>query len=289
MLKHSKKRNVGLINEFFVRSIAQSIIEQKDSNLLKAKTIYKKHFNKGTSLNEELKLFNALYNTKVSNKESAHSLMTKVKEICKLQSQSKIDLEKTALLHEINQNLSGSSFFEQNISDYKIYATIQVLLNHWRNGLLNEDLTEISQLEDKLVEHLTTQKVANKDVGNVLDMTNKDIDKLVLKMMFEKLNAKFGESLTDEQKNLVNVYVFAAEKDEARNKLDELLVNIKSRNSSLIKEELIKNPSDSYTNEKLQSVYSMLEGQNSTNCTDKDIVFYLSILKLERELKNVSS
>jgi hypothetical protein len=172
-LKHNKKRNAGLLNEFFARYIAKTIIEKRDSDLQKAKGIFLKHFHEGTDLHRELKMFNALYETKLASRDAAVSLINQVKQNCKLQSQAKIDLEKSALLHEINLYLGDPNFFDQDIPDYRDYATIQVLMNHWRCDLLTENLSEAAQLEDKLI-HFLTSKSTDQKRNNILEMTNQD-------------------------------------------------------------------------------------------------------------------
>lgn len=291
MLKHNKKRNIGLINEFFARYIARAIIEHRDSDVAKAKTIFRKHFHKGTDLYKELKLFNALHKTKIQNKESAYSLFNYAKEACKLQSQERIDLEKTALLREVNSTLNDPDFFNRGISDYKICATIQVLLNHWRTELVQENISEISQLEDKLLEHTISTREENQQIVNVLEMTNKDVSQLVINIMLEKLNSKFGSLLNDEQKEVIHMYVFSNENEDIRTKLSETLENIKIRTGNLIDVEIGKNKSDIYTNKKLVEVKSMLQEDycDTSALKDETISFYLAVLKLEKELSNVSS
>jgi hypothetical protein len=291
MLKHNKKRNVGLINEFFARYIAKAIIEQKDSDITKAKVLFRKHFHRGTDLYKELKLFNALYKTKVQNKEAAYSLVKQVKEACKIQSQEKVDLEKTALLREVNCTLNDADFFNRGIADYKICATIQVLLNNWRMGALQENLGESSQLEDKLLEHLvrgTEEKPQT--IDNVLGMTNDDVDQLVINIMLEKLHSKFGALLNEEQKEIINMYVFSSDNSEIRSKLFEILEKIRVRTGKLIENE-IKSNKDDYTNKKLVEVKSMLqeEYKDTSSLEDTTITFYLSVIKLEKELTDASA
>jgi hypothetical protein len=293
MLKHNKKRNVGLINEFFARYIAKAIIEQKDSDITKAKMLFRKHFHKGTDLYKELKLFNALYKTKVQNKEAAYSLINQVKEACKIQSQQRIDLEKTALLHEVNCTLNDVEFFNRGIPDYKICATIQVLLNSWRMGALQENIGETSQLEDKLLEHLVVGSQPDhkpQTVDNVLGMTNKDVNQLVINIMLEKLHAKFGGLLNEEQKKIINMYVFANDNEEIRSKLSESLESIRVRTDKLLEEE-IQSQKDEYTNKKLVKIKGMLQEdyRDTTSLQDDTITFYLSVIKLEKELTDASA
>jgi superfamily I DNA and RNA helicase len=203
-ITHNKKRNVGLLYEFFSRYIAKALLENKTEDLEKAKSLIRKHFNTTTDLYKELKLFKMLYETEVSNKDFAIHLVNRVKEVVKTQSQSRLDLEKTSLIHEINQTLADNGFFNQNVPNYKILGTIQILLNSWRNtDLINENFDKIIEFELLLIEHLLTPKNINKNSTQVKNLpSNQNINKLVIDVMANKINKKFV-SLNEEQKKAV--------------------------------------------------------------------------------------
>ena len=149
-LKHNKKRNTGLLYEFFTRYIGKAILDNRDSDIVKSKSLLKKHFNRGTDLYKELKLFKALTESKISSREQALHLINRVREAVKYQSQARLDLEKTSLIHEINSNLNADLFFEEAIQNYKQLGTIQVLLNTWRDETLKESaIGETVFLEDR--------------------------------------------------------------------------------------------------------------------------------------------
>lgn len=287
MLKHNKKRNVGLLNEFFARYMARCIIEHRDGDLQKAKELFAKHFQKGTDLYRELRLFSTLSETRLTSREAAFSLIEQVRQACKLQSQARIDLEKTALLHEINQTLSDTGFFEQAIPEYRDYATIQVLLNHWRGTVLTENLSEAAQLEDKLIQNLT-EKASVAEKKNILEMSNDDVDGLVVNLMTKKLNQKFSSSLNEEQKKLLQLYVFSRESPEAKASLVEKLEGIRTRVSSAIDSSLAGDEQAKRVASKLTEVRSMLEGEyrNTANPDDKLVTFYMTVSKLGEELSN---
>lgn len=288
-LKHNKKRNTGLISEFFARYMAKAIIENRDADLAKAREIFRKHFNRGTDLHRELRLFEALYETSVSNKETANSLIQQVKEACKIQSQKRLDLEKTALLHEINAGLKDANFFDKEIGDFKMYASVQVLLNHWRGQIMSENIREAVQLEDKLIQHLTREAASTKK-SDALSMTNEDCDKLVVKIMTEKMNSKFSKTLSGNQKNIVKLYVFSKDNENTKAELTEVLEGIKSRVISQLDftKRDTTNQLDKITLDKLNEVKSMLlnEYKDTTNPTDEMVTFYLSVSKLEKDLKD---
>jgi len=56
-LKHSKFKNTGILFELLVKQIASDTLANKDSLALE---VIKKHFKRGTELNKELKLYQAL-------------------------------------------------------------------------------------------------------------------------------------------------------------------------------------------------------------------------------------
>lgn len=291
LLKHNKKRNTGLISEFFARYMAKAIIERRDGDLTKAREIFRKHFHKGTDLHRELKLFEALYDTKVANKETAHSMIQQVKEACKLQSQQKIDLEKTALLHEVNATLNDAEFFNKEVDDFKTYATVQVLLNHWRGKVVSENISEAAQLEDRLIQHLTRRESVTEN-KKYLSMTNEDIDVLVLNIMTEKLNSKYNSLLTEDQKKILRLFVFSKDNVSAREELSQILEGIRFSTIQLAdraaKDTSSDNELDVVTSKKLNEVKTLLltEYKDTKNVTDEMVTFYLSVSKLEKELRD---
>lgn len=279
MIRHNKKRNTGLVYEFFSRYIGAAIVEGRDSDIAKGRVLLKKHFNKGTDLYKELKLFNALLESKVTNRDMAVRLINHVSEAVKTQSQSRLDLEKTGLIHEINTTLGDGEFFNRNVGEYKVYATIQMLLNSWRSAELQESVGEIVQLEEKLIEHLLSRQEPKVEADT---MTNEDIDHLVVNIMLEKVNKKFGDSLTDVQKKLIQLYVF---NDKESGELINLLESIKVKGLNSISQAMTEFKNDKFIISKVEKVSAMLkEYQDVSSPSDEMISFYLGISNLEKEL-----
>ena len=287
MLKHNKKRNVGLLNEFFARYMAKAIVEKRFSDVERAKELFSKHFHKGTDLHRELKMFEALRSTNIVSKSVATSLIEQVKSSCKLQSQAKLDLEKSAFLHEVNLYLNDPKFFDQDIPEYRDFATIQVLLNHWRGGLLTENISEAAQLEDKVFVRMISKPVVT-ERQDALSMTNKDVDGLVVSLMTEKLNKKFTTELNENQKKILQLYVFSKEDSDTKGRLIDLLEGMRTSALSNIQRAMEHDPDAQNVSGKLKSIQTMLQEdyRDTTKLDDKMVTFYMTVSKLEEELSH---
>lgn len=295
LMKHNKKRNAGLLNEFFARYMAKAIVEKRDVDLGRAKELFTKHFHQGTDLHRELKMFTALFETRLVSRDAAMSLIQQVKQGCKLQSQARVDLEKSALLHEVNLYLNDPKFFDQEVPGYKNYATIQVLMNHWRSGVLKEHmdyisdhLSEAAQLEDKLIQMITS-KSEEQTKKNILEMTNQDVDGLVVNLMTEKLNKKYSTALNDSQKKILQLYVFSKDDSTVKTTLVEFLESMRQNVLSGISKALDLDKDAQKVEPKLREVQAMLQEdyRDTTRLDDRMVTFYMTVSKLEEELTHV--
>lgn len=292
MLHHNKKRNVGLLNEFFARHIANLLVSQKHDAIDKATKLYGKYFTGETEIAKEWKLFQALYTTNVTSKEVATNLVERVRGICEKNTNvvKKLEEEKTRLIHEINNTLGDKEFFARSVPDYKVQATIQVLLNNWREMRLTESLSEMALLEDSLLEHLTRQKTVPQGNAAYLEMTNEEIDSLVVNIMSEKFNGKFSQELSPEQRTIIESYVFA-QQGEAKEKLESMLEGVRTRTLKLVEGTLAsKKAGDEQIGDplmkKLIGIKNLLmnEYKDTSRLSDETVTFYMTLTKLEKEL-----
>jgi hypothetical protein len=203
---HNKKRNVGLVYEFIVREITRATLASDKAKVNVGKEILKTYFSKSGELLLELKAFKKLQNSNFSCKETALRFMDSVKTETKL-NHKKLDVEKTALIHEINKSFnSNGEFFNQFVPDYKSFATIQTVLNSWTNPeYIKENNSFVHTLEDKLLVYLTTpkQQVAPSPEIDI----SKTNDKLVVSLMHKKFEEKYGKLLNERQKNILREFI----------------------------------------------------------------------------------
>ena len=296
MLNHNKKRNVGLLSEFFSKYIADSLVSQKYDNIEKAKKVYMKYFAENTEIKKEAKLFSILYSTNVSSKEIAHTVMLKVKHLCEAEQRNikKLEDEKTRLLHEVNSLFGDKEFFNRSVPDYKIQGAIQVLLNTWRTKSLQESISEIAILEDNILRHLTEAKnVSPAETSSYLEMTNEEVDGLVLNILTEKFNAQYSSELSESQKAIISSYAFYENKEE-KEKLNTILEDLRQSSLSLIENALSKKEIDKEViterlQNKLVGIKNLLltEYKDVSSVDDDSMAFYMTLTKLQKELGHV--
>lgn len=294
MLYHNKKRNVGLLNDFFARYIATALVEQKHASIDKANTLYKKYFAPTTEIGKEWILFKSLYETNVGSKEIAVRHLERVKTAAEALKVSLLESEKTKLIHEINSVLDDKDFFKRSVNDYRLQASIQVLLNNWRDKKLNESLTEMANLENLLLEHMVAEKSVANSSSVYLEMDEKqideEIDSLVVGLMSEKFNSKYNTELFEEQRKIVSKYVFASDLT-SKKELTKMLDEVRSKTLNLLETTLSQKKIgeedlSEHLSKKFVGIKNLLlhEYKNTANLNDETVTFYMTLIKLQKEL-----
>ena len=77
---HNKKRNIGIIYEQLLRSIARFLVEKDEKKYKTALVILKSNFKPGSQLYKEFRLFNALVKTTVDSDSLALRILSEAKE-----------------------------------------------------------------------------------------------------------------------------------------------------------------------------------------------------------------
>lgn len=220
MAKHNKKRNVGLLHEQIVRHASEmTVLKNREASNL-AIDILVKNFSKDSALLREFRLFSSLVHTKVKTKELARRIIQESRRACAERDHTKLDTEKSILIKEINHKINRADFYHQPISQYRIFATVQTLLNEWR-GASRLSPKEVIKYETVLEDHLTRSS-KSENIEKV-----KDANPLVLNLMIEKFNKKYSRTLSSLQKELLEAKL-SATSDEI------LLISKKIKESAFI-------------------------------------------------------
>ena len=284
-IKHNKKRNVGLIQEFFARHMAISMVENKPEKKDKAIQLISKHFKPSSDLHKEWMTFHSLVSTQVANKEVAHSLISEAKKLCRSLTEADLERAKTTLIHDINHQLSDEQFWNREVKNYKLYATVQVLMNEWRNP--SGSLGETAELEDKLMEHLTRAVVVTEKAAPAVRDADAPPDALVIKLMTEKFNSKYNKVLNERQKRIVSLYLCAQEpgSDQSEKELRSYLKQLGESVLFKMEKYSVINTPDSYLQDKLKETREFIETTLNLETLTEDILSaYLNFAKLEEEL-----
>jgi hypothetical protein len=149
-------------------------------------------------------------------------------------------------------------------------------------------LSESAQLEDKLIQSITS-KSDTKPKTNVLEMTNQDVDGLVVNLMTEKLNKKYNTALNENQKKILQLYVFSKDDQEAKTTLVEFLEGMRQKVLSGITRTIDTDKDIKSVESKLLEVKAMLQEdfRDTSKLNDQMVTFYMTVSKLEEELTNV--
>ena len=275
-MKHNKKRNVGIIYELLLKHISTKLLEGKKKEAKKATKLIEKHFKKNTELYKEFRLFNALAKSNITNTHTVASILNEAKIASNRLDSKLLERQKSALLKDINFSVADKDFYYRSISDYRDLGTVQLALNEWRKK--DKDIKKLVDLEVRLGELMLREK------GRVNE-TKYDAshsDRLVLKIMTEKFNRRYGEELTKDQKNIIEGYVFLSDKDP--NKLQKFFAEKKKEALASLDtfEDRSKNK---YLLSKLDEVRKKIVELPSNLVNDANVIKFLTLTKMINETK----
>ena len=273
-VKHNKKRNVGLVFAQLSEYVSAALVEGKNSDATKALEIMNKHFAPSTEIFKEFRLFRALMVTEVPSSALAASVMTEAKEASRNLDVKRLTQEKSSLIKSINYTLK-EGFYSRRVPDYKMYATVQSLLDTWRSD--QRDPAVLIKFEKKLHEHLMFEK----NVPQIESFKTPDVDRLILKIMREKVQEKYGGMLTTEQSDLLRDYVLYS--DKKPEKLSIKLESVKKRTQSLLSG-YSHDCENSMVSKNIEEVSARVKTLRTSSPDDSLISQYLTVMKLTNEI-----
>tara|TARA_Y100000593_G_C4300626_1_gene333170 strand:+ start:578 stop:1441 length:864 start_codon:yes stop_codon:yes gene_type:complete len=277
---HNKKRNVGIIYELLLRNISSSLIKNDKKSAQKALDIIEKRFAKSTELYKEFRLFNALAKSTVSDTSVASAILIEAKNAARRCNFESLNKEKSLLIRDINYNLNDKKFYHRRVPEYKTYATIQTLLNEWRLQD-SSDLTKTIQFESKVAEWLIDKSKEDMNEG-LENSQNPTVDSLVVKIMSEKINEKYGGKLGDLQRRVLQEYIFSLSENKD-DKIRSLLSEIK--NNTVDDLENLKNSTkNNVILEKIEDVKSKILAEDVEKINDESISRFLVLINLRKEI-----
>ena len=277
---HNKKRNVGIIYELLLRSIAASLIEGDKDRASAGLKIIENRFDQSTEIYKEFRIFNALARSTISSTPAAAGILAEAKGAIRRSNRSSLNSEKSGLIRDVNHYLCDDKFYYRKIPNYRIYGTIQNLFNEWRKND-TASFRKIIECEGKVVEWLISEK---NSVQKISDHANPDVDNLVVKIMTDKINEKYNANLNSEQKEIISAYSFSLVNND-KLMIREKLENIKKE--SLAELDSFSAHTDNGTlTEKIEGVKDRISELLFENIDDGVITKCLTLSLLKSQIRD---
>jgi len=182
------------------------------------------------------------------------------------------------------------AFFGKDVKNYTQQASLQILLNYCSSKTFRENVINpaMAELEDKVLGHMCAPNAEvagalQRTLSETMEMTQGEVDGLVVSIMREKMNKKYGPRLTDDQKTILQEFVFGNDVD----RLKKTLSSLRDDTLGLITEELGDKPTAA-ERDRLTEIEGLLkEDFSDISVLDDDtITFYMTVSKLNEELKD---
>ncbi len=113
--------------------------------------------------------------------------------------------EKSKLIKSINHEIDSDGFYSRRIPEYKVFATVQTLLNEWRGA------NRLSPVERVRYEEVLEEWITREDDNSALEK-KPYADPLTLKIMIQKFNKKYS-SLNEDQTYLLELKLTGNDKE----------------------------------------------------------------------------
>lgn len=278
--KHNKRRNSGLIYEFLLRKISDSILEKDLKGSKKAFNIIKKYYKKGSPLYEEKVLFDTINQTKEVSDRVANGILKEVSRSARRLNFKTIDIKKSSLLKEINHTFGQSFFSTYVIDDYKALASIQLFINGCNpKSTLMENVQRI-ELEESLIKFMIYEH--SKAQVNEYEQ----VDELSYRIAVDKFNKRYSDSLNESQKNLLSSYTTSLSSIKNKHKFSKYLNEQRNNLLSFLKKshKLEEIKSDKLILKKLDIAESILENMSFKNVGSKEVENLMLYCKLVEEI-----
>lgn len=217
----NKKRNALLVFEFLTKEASRRLVAGDNEGSNKVLSVIKQAYAPGTELHKEYRLANALLVTSVSSAAVASRILTEARNASKALDHEKLDGEKTQLIVSVEKLVDPSgALYEAQLSDYRLRSTIGNLLSDWRSG--TDDIGRQAQYEDQLIEHLTYRPVSEAVEEDEADKMSVGERRALISVMSRKLEERWGNALTKDQKSLLRDYVLAKDPTQLLDKLNRI-------------------------------------------------------------------
>lgn len=266
--RHNKKRNTAFLFEALVKELTKASLNKDDSTKKAVSEILKKHFRKGTVLHKELDLYRSLAEARGLDRITAERILSEAKRVYGFFPETGVFSAQSELIDQINKDV-GESVYANFVPNYKTLATITQIFAD------NTSIKDRVILENAIVRSM---------MGETKTVEMKPISNLVYKTFVDKFNKTYGDSLHEEQKNLLTKYItsFSDNGVELSVYLNEEIGRLKDSVRQAKSSKEIKEDKNMFDN--IQKVEEILNDFSKIKIGQAEIKKILKIQELVREV-----
>lgn len=281
--KHSKYKNTGVLFELLIRQLTSDILHDVKESV--ASSLVKKYFNKNSELSKELALYQTLIKEHFNTDLKAETFLNTVINARKKLNNTTLTKQKYNLIKEIRDSYNIEDFFTARVNDYKVLASIYKLFE------FNSDEMPAESVNSRytIIEHIVKQPSKSED--KITELTesykreSKEIRLLAYRLLVDKFNQKYGSTLSEQQKGLLNKYINNVSntttlKEYVNNEIATLSKQLLSLN---------KHVDDKVVKIKITEAINILETfKKGAVVRDEEVLSLLRYYELVNELKSVT-
>ena len=266
--KHNKKRNTAFVFEALSREATVAIIKGDHAKKEKVVSIVRKHFTGDSLLKKDLECYRSLYENQNIDETTGKKIVEAAMAAKRLIDPDGLFKQQTEVINDINRDLSPATF-NNFVPNYKSLATIAKMFN------TNSPKQKV-MLESKIVEGM---------IGGTDTETLEPMDSLTFRTFTKKFNAKYSDSLLQEQRELLNHYISSFSHDDLETKiyLNRELGRLKESLSEAINTEEIAN--DPEMIRKTNAVRERLENLSKETSLNESTL--LTIMRTQELVKEI--
>jgi hypothetical protein len=266
--KHNKKRNTAFVFEALSREATVAIIKGDHERKEKVVSIVRKHFTGDSLLKKDLECYRSLYENQNLDQTTSKKIIETALATKRLIDPDGLFNQQTEVINDINKQLSPATF-NNFVPNYKSLATIAKMFN------TNSPKQKV-MLESKILEGM-----AGGDYITDLE----PMDTLTFTTFTKKFNAKYSDSLLQEQRELLNHYISSFSHDDLETKiyLNRELNRLKQSLSEAVNTEDIVN--DPEMVRKTNAVRERLESLSKETSLNESTL--LTIMKTQELVKEI--
>ena len=277
-LKHSKFKNTGILFELLVRQIASDTLANKDSLALE---IIKKHFKRGTELNKELKLYQALTKENFDSQYKAQEYVNIILQDRANLNESILRRQKYNLIKSIKESFVMEDFFKYRVNNYREMASVFKLFEYNQSTSPKEYVT----CKNAILETITKNDVEIVTESTDKEYTSqpKEVRMLAYKFLVDSFNSKYT-NLSETQKKVLRTYINNV--DNSGKLRTFVVTEVKRLKAEFAKVEI----SDKVAKIKLTETVNLIDNiTNSKVINENQILSLLRYHELLQELRRVSN